>query len=49
MKLRRKNTLGKCCRDPGIHFLGEAKARTFTDLENYSKSEILKIFGGEHC
>jgi hypothetical protein len=25
MKLRRNNTLGKCCRDPRIHFPGEAK------------------------
>jgi hypothetical protein len=45
-KLRRNNTLGKCCRDPGIHFPGEAKAETFGDLENSSKSERLKSSGG---
>jgi hypothetical protein len=44
--VRRNNTLGKCCRDPGIHFPGEAKARTFGDLENSSKSERLKSSGG---
>jgi hypothetical protein len=46
MKLRRNNTLGKCRRDLGIHFPGEAKAGTFRDLENSSKSKRLKISGG---
>jgi hypothetical protein len=35
--LRRNNTLGRCCQDPGIHYPGEAKARTLGDLENVSK------------
>jgi hypothetical protein len=34
-KFRRNNTSDKCYRDPGTHFLGEAKVETFRDLENF--------------